>query len=139
MSKGAEGMFYCNSSDSILYSHSLLQKQYTLALLSYLLHVPLFRSFVDILVEIQLNQAAKGVTASYDTLGDFLKSIEHFISCLNIYTQIFPTPATDEIMEKILVKLFSMFALVTKEVKQGQLGECILTNVVRYNTSQICQ
>ena len=110
-----------------------------LALLSYLLYVPLFRSFVDILVEIQSNQAAKGVTASYDALGDFLKSIEHFISHLNIYTQISPTPTTDEIMEKILVKLFSTFALVTKEVKQGQSGECILTNVVRHNASQICQ
>jgi len=112
-----------------------------LALLSYLLYVPLFRSFVDILVEIQSNQAAKGVTASYDALVDFLESIEHFLSRLNIYTQISPTPAMDEIMDKILVELFSTFALATKELKQGRSSEWVLTDVLRHSSerSEICQ
>jgi len=64
--------------------------------------------------------AAKGVTAGYDALVDFLESIEHFLSRLNIYTEISPTPAMDEIMDKILVELFSTFALATKELKQGR-------------------
>jgi hypothetical protein len=95
---------------------------------------------VNILVEIQSNQAAKGVTASYDALVDFLESIEHFLSRLNIYTQISPTPAMDEIMDKILVELFSMFALATKELKQGRSSKCILSDVFRHSSqrSQIC-
>ena len=96
---------------------------------------------MDLLVEIQSNQAAKGVTASYEALVDFLESIEHFLSRLHIYTQISPTPAMDEIMDKILVELFSTFALATKEVKQGRSSESVLTDMLRYSSqrSQICQ
>ena len=96
---------------------------------------------MDILVEIQSNQAAKGVTASYDALVEFLESIEHFLSRLNIYTQISPTPAMDEIMDKILVELFSMFALATKELKKGRSSEWVLTDALRHSSerSQICQ
>ena len=96
---------------------------------------------MDILVEIQSNQAAKGVTAGYDALVDFLELIEHFLSRLNICAQVSPTPSMDEIMDKILMELFSTFALATKELKQGRSSECVLTDVLRHSShrSQIYQ
>ena len=73
-----------------------------------------------------MNQAAKGVISSYDTLADLLESIEHFVSRLDIYTRIPPVPAMDEIVVKILVELISTLALVTKELKQRRSSESIL-------------
>jgi hypothetical protein len=84
---------------------------------------------------------AKGVYASYDALVDLLESIEHFLSRLNIYTQVSPTPSMDEIMVKIMVELFSTFVLATKELKQGRSSECTFVDVLHYSTqcSQICK
>ena len=38
--------------------------------------------------DIRVNQAAKGVTGSKDTVVDLLESIEHFLKRLDIYTKI---------------------------------------------------
>jgi len=43
-------------------------------------------------------QSAKGIISNCDARINLLKSIEHFLWCLNIYTQIHPTPAIDEIV-----------------------------------------
>jgi hypothetical protein len=68
-------------------------------------------------------QAVKDVGASYDALVDLLESIEHFLSRLDIYTKISPTPAMAEMIVKIMVELLSTLALVTKQVKQKRPSE----------------
>ena len=60
---------------------------------------------------------------TYDALADLLESIEHFLGRLDIYTQIPPTSAMDEILAKIMVELFSTLALATRELKQGRSSE----------------
>ena len=79
--------------------------------------------------DIQINQAAKGVIDSYDALGDLLESIEHFLCRLDIYTQIPPSPAMDEMVVKIMVELISTLAIATKELKQGRTSESVFTDV----------
>jgi len=85
-------------------------------------------------------QSAKGIISNCDALINLLESIEHFISRLNIYTQIRPTPAIDEIVVKILVELISTLALVTDELKQRRSSESVLTDVLLCSgpRSQIC-
>ena len=76
-----------------------------------------------------------------DALVELLESIEHFLSRLNIYTQIPPTPAIDEMVVKILVELISMLALVTEELKQRRSSEPFLVGVFLFSSphSQICK
>jgi hypothetical protein len=85
-----------------------------------------------------MNQAAKDVIDSYDALVDLFESIEHFLCRLDIYTQIPPSPAMDEMVVKIMVELITTLALATKELKQGRTSESALTNVfvILLNTSQ---
>jgi hypothetical protein len=72
-------------------------------------------------------QAVKNVSASYDALVDLIESIEHFLSRLEIYTRLPPTPAMGEIIVKIMVELLSTIALVTKQIKQSRPRECVPT------------
>jgi hypothetical protein len=65
----------------------------------------------------------------YDSLVDLLESIEHFLCRLDIYTQIPPTAAMDEILAKILVELISTLALATRELKQGRSSEAVLIGI----------
>jgi hypothetical protein len=78
--------------------------------------------------DIQTCQAVKGVLDDYDTLADLLESVEHFLNRLDIYTKIPPTVTVSmtEIIIKILVELLSVLALVTKQLQQGKLSECML-------------
>jgi hypothetical protein len=54
------------------------------------------------------------------------ESIGHFLNRLEIYTEIPPTEAMNEMIVKILVELLSTLALTTKEIKQGRLSESIV-------------
>ena len=72
---------------------------------------------------------------SYDILVDLLEAIEHFHKLLDIYTEVPPTSALDELAVKIMVELLSTLALATKEFKQGRLSEFILTDIL-YNLAQ---
>jgi hypothetical protein len=76
-----------------------------------------------------VNQAAKGVISSCDTLVDLLESIEHFVGRLEIYTHITPTPEMDEIVIKIMVELIGTLALVTDELKQRRSSKFALAGV----------
>jgi hypothetical protein len=80
----------------------------------------------------QVNQTAKGVISSCDTLVDLLESIEHFIGRLKIYTEIPPTPVVDEIVIKILVELIATLALVTEELKKRRSSEFVLAYMSLY-------
>ena len=75
-------------------------------------------------------QSAKGMISNCDALIDLLESIEHFLNRLNIYTRIPATSAMNEIVDKILVELVSMLALVTKKLKQRRSSESVLADVL---------
>jgi hypothetical protein len=77
---------------------------------------------------VQVTQAAKDASASYDALIDLLESVDAFLSRLNIYTKIPPTPIMAEIMVKIIVELLSTLAVATKQIKQGTPSKFGLTH-----------
>jgi len=81
-----------------------------------------------------MHQAIKDVSASYETLVHLFGSIENFLSRLDIYTKIPPTPALTDILVKIMVELLSTLALATNEVKRGRLSELALAGVVLCST-----
>ena len=54
---------------------------------------------------------------------DLFASFENFLSRLNIYTGVSPTPALTNVLMKIIVELLSTLALATKQVKQGRFSE----------------
>jgi hypothetical protein len=55
-----------------------------------------------------------------------LESIGHFLNRLEIYTEILPTEAMNQMTVKILVELLSTLALTTKEIQRGKLSESIV-------------
>ncbi|KAN0107438.1 hypothetical protein V8E52_010186 [Russula decolorans] len=63
---------------------------------------------------------ANEMRASYDALVDLFGCFENFLSRLNIYAGIPPTPALTSVLVKIIVELISTLALATKQVKQGR-------------------
>jgi hypothetical protein len=63
-----------------------------------------------------------------------LESIGHFLNRLEIYTEISPTDAMNEMIIKILVELLSTLALTTKETKQGKLSESTVGEGIYYPT-----
>jgi hypothetical protein len=78
---------------------------------------------------------AKGTVDSYDTLIDLLEAIEHFLKPLDIYMEIPPTRAMDELVVKTIVELLSTLASATRELKQGRSSESVLTDIL-YNSVQ---
>jgi hypothetical protein len=81
------------------------------------------------LPDVQLYQAIKDVSASYDALVDLLESMEHFVNRLDIYIKFPPTVLTapmGEIIIKIMVELLSTIALVTKQIEQKRPRESVL-------------
>jgi hypothetical protein len=76
------------------------------------------------LCDMWVSQAAKDVSASYDTLLDLLQTIERFLSRLNIYTRIPLTPAMSNVVVKVMGEILSTLALATKQVKKGRLSVC---------------
>ena len=79
---------------------------------------------------IQFHQAAKGANASHDELVALFESIEQLLKPLDIYTQIPPTPAMEEMVVKIMAELLSILALTTKELKQGRSSESLLVDIL---------
>ena len=61
---------------------------------------------------------------------DLLESIEHFLTRLDIYTRVPPTPAMTEIVVKIMVELLSTLALVTKQIRQGRSSEFVFVDAL---------
>jgi hypothetical protein len=72
----------------------------------------------------------KGVIDDYGALADLLELIGHFLNRLEIYTEIPPTGAMNEMIVKILVELLSTLASTTKETKQGKLSKSIVSEGV---------
>ena len=83
------------------------------------------------LCDIQVNQAARSVTSSWDPLVELLESIENFLNRLDIYTRIPPT--MDKMVIKIMAELLSTLALTTRELKQGRPSESVLADLLPYS------
>ena len=75
--------------------------------------------------DLQVPQAVKDVSASYDALVDLFASFENFLHRLRIYTGIAPAPALTSILVKIILELLSTLAVATKQVKQGRFSEFV--------------
>ena len=75
-------------------------------------------------------QAASGVTSSYDALLDLFECLGNFLTRLEIYTTIPPTPIMTDIIIKIIIELLSVLALATKQIKQGRLSKCAVVYTV---------
>jgi hypothetical protein len=79
------------------------------------------------LCDIQVPQAIKDISSSYDALVDLFASFENFLARLSIYTEVPPTPALTNVLVKIVVELLSTLALATKQVKQGRFSAFVMT------------
>ena len=76
-------------------------------------------------------QAADGVSSSYDALVELFECIANFLKRLRIYTDIPMTHSMKDISVKIMAELLSVFALATKQIKQGRFSKWI---VIIFNT-----
>ncbi|KAH9055819.1 hypothetical protein EDB83DRAFT_1089076 [Lactarius deliciosus] len=63
--------------------------------------------------------ASKDVAASHEVLIDIFERIENFFKRLEAYTEVPQTAAMTDVIVKIMVEVLSIFAIVTKEIKQG--------------------
>ncbi|KAF8259639.1 hypothetical protein EI94DRAFT_1751035 [Lactarius quietus] len=64
--------------------------------------------------------AAKDVGASEEALADLFERIENFFRRLESYTEAPPTNAMTDVLVKIMVEVLNIFAIATKEMKQGR-------------------
>ncbi|KAH9040448.1 hypothetical protein EDB85DRAFT_1886960 [Lactarius pseudohatsudake] len=63
---------------------------------------------------------SKDVAASHDTLIDIFERIENFFKRLEAYTEVPQTAAMTDVIVEIMVEVLSIFAIATKEIKQGR-------------------
>jgi hypothetical protein len=77
-------------------------------------------------------QAADGVSSSYDALVELFECIANFLKRLRIYTDIPMTSSMTDIIVKIMVELLSVFALATKQIKQGRFSKWIVILNIRW-------
>ncbi|KAI9429172.1 hypothetical protein H4582DRAFT_2032752 [Lactarius indigo] len=64
--------------------------------------------------------AAKDAIANYDTLASLFEHMQGFLQRLGVYSGVPLTPAMMEVLGKIMAEVLSIFALVTKEMKQSR-------------------
>jgi len=117
------------SYSDLFYRHFHLQEPYRLVSASYSTCVP----FSVLCVDFQVNQSAKGEISNFDTLVDWLESIENFIGRLSVYTDKTLPPAMAEIVVKIMEELISTLALVTKKLKERKRGKVVLADMLLYS------
>jgi hypothetical protein len=67
-----------------------------------------------------LLSAAKDVEASHGALVDLFENIENIFKRLESHTAVQPTDAMTNIIVKIMVEVLNIFAIATKEMKQGR-------------------
>ena len=71
-----------------------------------------------------LYQAAIAVSSSYDTLFELFECIANFLKRLHIYTEkITLSSMMFDIVVQIMVEVLSVFALATKQIKEGRFSE----------------
>ena len=84
-------------------------------LFSVSIHIPSWKD-----LHIDVCQAAKDVNASEEALADLFECIENFFKRLESYTEVPPTNAMNDMIVKIVVEVLNIFAIATKEMKQGR-------------------
>ncbi|KAF8269136.1 hypothetical protein EI94DRAFT_1725834 [Lactarius quietus] len=67
-----------------------------------------------------LLQAAKDVIAAREALIDIFERIENFFKRLESYTSVRPSAGMTDIIVKIMVEVLNIFAIATKEIRQGR-------------------
>ena len=75
---------------------------------------------MEVILTDRLSQAAKDVEASQDALIDLFERIENFFKRLESYTSVPPTDAMTDIIVKIMIEVLNIFAIATKEMRQGR-------------------
>jgi hypothetical protein len=78
--------------------------------------------------DIQVNQTAKDVIASWDALVGLLESIGHFVGRLKIYTEVPLSSTMVEIVVQIMVELISILALETEKFTRHRLSESVFAD-----------
>ena len=68
-------------------------------------------------------QTAKDVRSSQETLIEIFERIENFFRRLEVYTTVPPSPEMMDMMVKIMVEVFSILGIATKEIRQGRTSE----------------
>ena len=68
------------------------------------------------------------MAASEEVLADLFDRIENFFKRLESYTEVPPTTAMTDIIVKIMVEVLNIFAIATKEIKQGRASEYLSDN-----------
>jgi hypothetical protein len=63
---------------------------------------------------------AKDVEASREVLIDLFGRIENFFKRLESYSSVPPTDAMTDIIVKIMIEVLNIFAIATKEMRQGR-------------------
>ena len=66
------------------------------------------------------------VSASEEALADLFERIENFFKRLETYTEVPPTEAMTDMIVKIMVEVLNIFAIATKEMKQGRASALLL-------------
>ena len=74
-------------------------------------------------IDIEAHQAVKDVKAAQDALIDIFERIENFFKRLETYTEVPPTAAMTDIIVKIMVEVLNVFAIATKQIRQGRTSE----------------
>ncbi|KAJ6572494.1 hypothetical protein DFH09DRAFT_1362444 [Mycena vulgaris] len=74
-----------------------------------------------------LVQAAKNVSARYDSIIDLCELLHSFLERLRVYMSTQLPDNMQEVVIRILVHLLSVFALMTKEVKHNRFGSYLRT------------
>ena len=88
-----------------------------------LLSVRITFLFTKHLCDVHSYQAAIGVSASYDALGDLFECVANFLRRLHILTEKIPSsPAMSDLLVKILVQVLNVLALATKQIQQGRFS-----------------
>jgi len=71
---------------------------------------------------IRVLQMAKSDAANCDTLVDLFVYVEIVLKRLKIYPEVTVIPGVTQMLVKIMTELVVAFAIVTKDVEDGQLG-----------------
>jgi hypothetical protein len=92
-----------------------------------LLQVCILHLFIYVSLQLELDidayQAAKDVNVAQKALIDIFECIENFFKRLETYTEVPPTAAMTDIIVKIMVEVLNVFAISTKEIRQGRTSE----------------
>lgn len=68
-------------------------------------------------------QAAVGVSASYDALFDLFECVGNFLGRLHIYTEKIPlVPTMSDLLVKIMTEVLGVLAVATKQIRQGRFS-----------------